>query len=85
MHFEKLSRDALKKLNEEGYNLLTSNADLSIPRVYWFPEKVENLNVFTLQPKVNGFVLLDLETIIIIPEALELLEDVDFVGEVFMI
>ncbi|MCI0922630.1 hypothetical protein IP023_14870 [Sphingobacterium rhinopitheci] len=82
MHFDRLNIRLLQNLKKSGYNILTSNNRSDHEAVYWFPEKVDNVNDY-LSGR-HGTKVSNLEpTILIIDEALENMEQQYLYGYVF--
>lgn len=82
MQFDRLNIRLLQNLKKSGYNILTSNNKTDNETVYWFPEKVDNVNSYLSgidNAKKNPIKY----TILIIDEALENIEKQCFYGYVF--
>lgn len=79
MQFEKVSKRLLKELSAKGYNILTSNEQLSADMVYWYPEKV-----WDVQQYIES-VAYDEPNILVIQDAIENIRDKDLIGLVFVL
>lgn len=78
MEFKKLTIETLKLLKSRGFNILTSNNQLTDTKVIWFPEKVDDINDYLME--VAG----EEPTFIVIDDALSNVEEVYLYAEVFM-
>ncbi|TDQ79602.1 hypothetical protein [Sphingobacterium yanglingense] len=78
MQFENVSKALLKELLSKGYNILTSNNMLSSDIVYWYPEKVEDVQQY-IETNAN-----EEPTLLVIQDALENIREQDLVGLVFV-
>lgn len=54
MEFVNISFEVLRKLKEQGYNILASNNDLYDEEVIWYPEKVDNVFEYLIGLDING-------------------------------
>lgn len=85
MQFENVSKRILKELLSKGYNILTSNESLSADVVYWYPEKVENVNDYLIHLDIiDAIEPLKEPNILVIQDALDNIEDEDLIGLIFI-
>ena len=78
MRFERLSHFQLKILKSRGFNILTSNNQLTDSNVIWFPEKVDDLGEYWMEVASVKPIML------IISDALDNVPEEHLIGEVFI-
>ena len=85
MKFEKLTHFQLKILKSKGYNILTSNQNLTDEKVVWFPERVEDVMTYLLALDTSGKMVPFKEpNLMVIDDAIKNIREEDLIGEVFI-
>ena len=54
MQFDRLNIRILKKLKKSGFTILSSNNKVYDETVYWFPEKVDDLDNYLTELETSG-------------------------------
>lgn len=82
MKFDRLNIRLLEKLQKSGYTVLTSTSKIYEEVVYWFPEKVPDVDNYLYSlDKSNGSQ--SQTTILVIDDALNNMENRYYFGYVF--
>lgn len=82
MQFDRLNIRILKKLKKSGFTILSSNNKVYDETVYWFPEKVDDLDNYLTELETSGELKSD-PFILVIDDALENIKEEHLFGYVF--
>ncbi len=86
MRFVKLTHYELRRLREQGYNILRSTSPLSSENPSWYPDTVDLDNFMHWEN--NEFRLLNIpfeeKHLLVIQDALDNINEEDLIGEVWL-
>lgn len=81
MKFTALNYKTLTTLKKRGYNILTSNNNLTDETVYWYPEKIQDLDNYLVGLIPPPF---QEPNLLVIDDALNNIDEQDLIGLVLI-